>query len=295
METNPDGEIVDIHPMRSLLVFLLFVSTTVGQINKSTESAFSQSISEPACKLYGYWDHTQGPGEGREFITHVNVGKSLSASVDEIIDQGIQAIPMIEGFSADDSPGVWRDRLKDKASQLSDYTAEQIPFIILIDEPYSRGWTDSRLEELLRQAKQVMPQFRFAYTVKQLSTSLSRRPDRRLPQNADYIGINYYPFRSGTSVSRSDFENEITDILQDIRQKIDTELFIVGQAFYDNKKWIEPPAESPLWYAEIVQGEPDITGLLWYEWRKRSREGGTVNMPELYEKQQEAFNIVCPN
>lgn len=245
--------------------------------------------------LYGYWDHWYGPDHGEAFLVHVNVGKALSSSIGKIVDQGIFGIPIIEGFNARDSREVWHDRLEDKARQIMPY-ASKVPFVILIDEPYSRGWTDEKLEWLIEEARVAMPGLKFAYTVKQLSTSLRQRPDRRLPQNADFIGINYYPFRIGGGVdTQAEFNAELTLILEDARIKLpeQTQLFLVGQAFYENDKWHEPPVDSPLWYADVVKKER-LSALIWYEWRDRSRVG-TRSMPWLYEKQIEAGKMLIIN
>lgn len=229
-------------------------------------------------KFFGFWDHPALPDS---MAAYVNVGKSLSADDTRTVTRhGLPAIPIITGFREGDSPDVWRKRLRDKSSQLPD--PEVVPFVLLIDEPYGKGFDDKKLELLIDIAREEMPGHKFAYTV--MTLTILNRPQRRLPQNADYIGINYYPFRTGSNIATEQrFQRDMNRLMTAARKKINTRFFIVGQAFYEDEKWRQPPAEAPFWYARAVAGAEDIDGLLWFEWRNRGNWQGVGSMPEFRE------------
>lgn len=241
-------------------------------------------------KFFGFWDHPSVPDS---MLAYVNVGKSLAADdTRSVTRSGLPAIPIISGFRSGDTPSDWRKRLSDKGQQIPD--PDEVPFILLIDEPYSKGWDDEKLEQLIDLAREVMPEHKFAYTV--MTLTILNRPQRKLPQNADYIGINYYPFRIGTNMnSERRFRNDLERLMIAARSKIDTRFFIVGQAFYDDDKWHQPPAESPLWYARAIGETEDIDGLLWFEWRNRSNWQGTRSIPEYVENLKIAGGLFDQN
>lgn len=243
----------------------------------SDEEAIRLSLGDRS-KFFGFWDHPAVPDS---MAAYVNVGKSLSADDTRTVTRhGLPAIPIITGFREGDSPDVWRKRLRDKSGQLPD--AETVPFVLLIDEPYGKGFDDRKLEQLIDIAREEMPGHKFAYTV--MTLTILNRPQRRLPRNADYIGINYYPFRTGSNMAtEGQFQRDMNRLMNAAREKINTRFFIVGQAFYEDDKWHQPPAEAPLWYARAVAEADDIHGLLWFEWRNRGNWQGAGSMPEFRE------------
>lgn len=261
--------------------------------NERSETSGEESLrvsDSNSNKFFGFWDHPSVPDS---MLAYVNVGKSLAADDTRAVTRsGLPAIPIISGFRSGDSPADWRKRLSDKSQQIPG--PDEIPFILLIDEPYSKGWDDEKLERLTDIAREVLPDHKFAYTV--MTLTILNRPQRKLPQNADYIGINYYPFRIGTNMnSERRFRNDLERLMIAARSKIDTRFFIVGQAFYDDDKWHQPPAESPLWYASAIRESDDIDGLLWFEWRNRSNWQGTRSMPEYVENLKKAGGLFDQN
>jgi len=237
-------------------------------------------------KFFGFWDHPSVPDS---MLAYVNTGKSLAADDTRTVTRsGLPAIPIISGFRSGDSPDEWRRRLRDKSQQIPG--PDDVPFVLLIDEPYGKGWDDEKLELLVDIARDIMPEHKFAYTV--MTLTILSRPQRQLPQNADYIGINYYPFRIGSNMnSEQRFRRDLNRLMDAARNKIDTRFFIVGQAFYDDDKWHQPPAEAPLWYANAIGETDDIDGLLWFEWRNRSNWQGARSMPEYVENLKKAGGL----
>lgn len=237
-------------------------------------------------KFFGFWDHPSLPDT---MLPYVNTGKSLAADDTRTVTRsGLPVIPIISGFSSEDSPEEWRRRLRNKSQQIPG--SDEVPFVLLIDEPYSKGWDDDKLEQLVDIAHDIMPEHKFAFTV--MTLTILHRPQRRLPQNADYIGINYYPFRIGSTMnSEQRFRRDMNRLMNAARNKIDTRFFIVGQAFYDDDKWHQPPDESPLWYANAIAETEDIDGLLWFEWKNRSNWKGAGSMPAYLENLKKAGTL----
>jgi hypothetical protein len=251
--------------------------------------------------LYGYWDHESGPDDGREFLHHVNVGKSRSRSVRNIINQGIPAIPIITGFRSSGSESDWKTRLADSVPFFDGYSATEIPCILLIDEPFSSGWTTGQLETLVNLSKEVIGEhYHYGFTVTEGNVRYNNA--LVLPQNAAYIVVNYYPFRvdpveDKVGSTKAGFIREFGRTIEALRGKAGekTRFGITGQAFF-GQKWRIPPIESPLWYAEAVMNHSDIDILLWFEWwRNNAQWQGTRVMPALYEKQQQAYRLIAGN
>ncbi|TVQ05171.1 MAG: hypothetical protein EA359_03980, partial [Balneolaceae bacterium] len=221
--------------------------------------------------LYGYWDHESGPDEGREFLSHVNVGKSRSRSVRNIIRQGIPAIPIITGFRNNGTESDWKSRLADSVTFFNGYSGSDIPCILLIDEPFASGWTTGQLETLVNLSKEVIGEhFNYGFTVTEGNVRYNNT--LKLPENASYIFVNYYPFRvdpveDKVGSTKAGFIREFERTIEALRDKAgkNTRFGITGQAFF-GQKWRIPPIESPLWYAEAVKSQNDIDILLWFEW-----------------------------
>lgn len=241
-----------------------------------------ENYSEESSHLYyGFWDH-------QEDLEFVNVGKSKSKSIGFIVDQGIPGIAIIEGFSED--RGEIRNRLKDNRSFITKYkSGTENLFTILTDEPFSEGKDAQIMERMIADAKEIIGEpYEFAFTFKELAF----RDNRQLPQNADWIGINFYPFRHKGGVrSKEEFMNRFEYVYQRAKEKApNSKIFIVGQAFHGGK-WSQPPAEAPFWYLEFVQSH-DIDALLWWKWKSSSTWDGAEDMPEFLENARKVYQLI---
>lgn len=245
---------------------------TIHQMHRGEADVRSKQL------YYGFWDHKSG----FDFVT---VGKSKSKSISHIVEEGIPGIAIIEGFSED--RGQIRERLKDTAPFIQKYApGSENLFTILTDEPFSEKKNADIMETMVSDAKQILGEtYEFAFTFKELAF----RDDRKLPQNADWIGINFYPFRHEGGVrSKQDFMKRFETVYQRAREKAPhAKIFIVGQAFYGGK-WSQPPAEAPFWYVEFAESHPAIEALLWWKWRSSTDWKGVEDMPEYFESIREA-------
>ncbi|MDX1640950.1 MAG: hypothetical protein R3220_04605 [Balneolaceae bacterium] len=242
--------------------------------------------------IHGFWDYVP-PSQ----FPHVNTVKINIDKVPDVPD-GVQIIPFIGNFKPD---GNWGKRLRHKLSQLEDIDPGRIPFIILLDEPILKGWKRSEMEALIDKAKQTDD--RFSYTFSFTRTHTERRPNSEFPQNLDVAIINYYPFYyediTGRTYKNIQTEEQFYEDFQSVidagrRKATGIKWVITGQAFYNDDKWREPPAESPLWYINFIIRNDDIIGLTWFtwEWRGSRDEGSATDMPEFLESVERAYHIL---
>ena len=267
------------------------------------------SESEKKCIYYGYWDHLRGPDGGREFARHFNIGKSSSVdTVDDVLEQGIPAIAIVGGFNAK-RPEFFEERIQDKAEVLLHYDSEKVPVILLMDEPYLKGFTTEQLEELIDLSERYLNRkgnkFRFTFSFARASMM---RDQFRLPKNIELAWVNWYPFYereypAAFFETKRQFKRDFARKMEPVFEKRpDVEWFVTGQAFgdyYDQTedlpKWRRPPVDTPFWYAELATEYTQVTGLIWWVWQSRSdgRWTGTDQMPALYNSQIKAFEKIC--
>lgn len=283
------------------------LSSSFNQAHQTSENQIAPELQEitgdSTCKWYGYWDHLSAPDSGKVLANHVNFGKSFSpVSAGKIYEQGIASVvSMSHTMKPEQTVAQWRTILRRHAKVIKNFNPENIPFILLQDEPLAAGFTVNQLEKMVNEARSIIgSEFKYGFTFTRMHVQFRRS---RLPQNADIYGINLYPFferdydSDNWVESEQDFRREFYGMMKAARKKAPegASFFITGQAFSQPGKWRKPPYESPLWYAKAVHETPDIAGLMWFEWRDRGRWIGTQSMPELLKVQEQAFEIICPD
>lgn len=242
--------------------------------------------SENECKLYGYWDSVYTPSD-----SPANVYKGYTNELNNLPAGNL--IPMISGFSPDDSKYDVRQRLLLHLDIINKY--DNIEFVLLHDEPRYKGFSVELLELIVNEAKKINPDYKYAFT---FSRGNARNAD--LPSNADIVGINFYPFYYQSYypqryfTTKKQFNNHLRSTIRSVKSKVpNSEILIVGQGFYDESKYRKPPVDSVRWYTEYVQNHEDVIGLLWFEWRDRQNWKGTRSISDIYELQEEAFKLLC--
>lgn len=242
--------------------------------------------SKNECKLYGYWDSVYTPAD-----SPANVYKGYTNELNNL--PAGKLIPMISGFSPDDSQHDVRQRLQLHLDIIDEY--DNIEFILLHDEPRHKGFSVELLELIVEEAKKMNPNYRYAFT---FSRGNARNAD--LPSNVDIVGINFYPFYYQSYypqryfTTKKQFNDHLSSTIRSVKSKVESaKILIVGQGFYDESKYRNPPVESALWYGEYANKNEDVVGLLWFEWRDRQNWKGTRSIADLYQLQKEAYRVLC--
>lgn len=287
--------------MKKLIILFFSLTLTNWSITYDQRDIYESQIEEGLaiseykddanCKLYGYWDSRYTPDDAP---ANVYKGYLDGGRAKELSERG-PVIPILSGFGAKDNPAEIEERFqiyKDRIEEI-----HNIEFIILQDEPYYKGFTKDKLEQIVEIGRRVLGNYRFSYS---FARGNIRNLNIELPQNLDIVGINFYPFYEFQYnplryyTTESQFMNYLNGTVNIARNKAPaSEIFIVGQGFSAKGKYRKPPVESPLWYAKFLQENEDVIGMLWYEWRD-TRFKGTKSMPDFYDKQKEAFRELCP-
>lgn len=278
--------------------------TTTGTAKNITTSG-STVITAPSPlspKFFGFWDgQKESAGEGTTTGNTVK-GWSVSQARDLHNTYNKPAIISGMGFDPNDDPSVWRSKLQGSKSTIHDIGSANTRFILLLDEPYSKGWTKAQLEQLVEIGREVLntdgESFRFAYTVPWGVTQGWSGNQEDQPDNVDYLGLNLYLFRKDSSAydSKNAWTAEFNDAVSKLKAKSNTSytrFFLTGQGFKGWVKWKQPLDQSPYWTAEAVQNEPDMDGLLWFEYTSRDADRiGSEDMPTIYANIKDAYNTL---
>ncbi|WP_234572241.1 hypothetical protein [Rhodohalobacter sp. 614A] len=287
--------------MKKLLVVLLLLITSAVIYSQAPETSYEsgseagekvvKSNEKPRSILYGFWDYVSP-----DIFPHVN---TVKIDIDDVRDvpDGVQIIPYIGNFKPD---GNWEKRMRNKLSRLKDVDPKRIPFIILLDEPISKGWKRPEMEAIIDFAKETDD--RFSYTFSFTRTHTERRRNSEYPRNLDVAIINYYPFYreeiTGRTYANIQTEEQFYEDFQSVieagrRKAPDIKWVITGQAFY-NDKWRQPPDEAPIWYVDFISENEDIIGLTWFtwEWRGSIEEGSAKEMPAFLENVEKGFKRI---
>lgn len=222
--------------------------------------------------------------------------------VDDVSESSGRIIPFIGNFSSDDSENKWRSRLSNKGSEFAGIDPERVEYIILDDEPYASGFTTAQLERLIDIAREEIGDYKYGFTFAR--TNVVDEPT--LPQNMDVLGMNFYPFyldhiywhpQITTEQEFYDFFDEVMEIARS-KAPAGMEFSITGQGFYDipdgKEKWRKPPVDSPLWYANFINENEDITTFLWFLEDTNRSWVGVNDMPLFRENVESVYQSLQP-
>jgi len=290
-----------IAPVIGLYVCALFGATP---INADASNPF-----------YGYWDEywrIEDIGHRENILGHVNVGMDFDFRMNNDpspLTDGLDVITRLGQAELDADEARWTQIINHRKNERGLTAAgASTRMILLMDEPYLKGYTTEQLEMIIDVARSVLDQpeegifYKFGYTMTRGNLLHS---NMAMPQNADFLGINHYPFaltQSGNpriGHTHREFDADTQQLLSIMRDRkaLDTQIFLVGQAFYGQDSptstvYVPPPVESPLWYADVVRNNSDVAGLLWFEYVNRHTRTGTVSMPDLLENQKLAYQLI---
>lgn len=241
---------------------------------------------EPQRKIYGYWDSRLVPDSFPS-----NVSKGYINQLDELKGD---LIPIISGFHKNDTESEIRSRFKGRKGILDEYS-DRIKLVILQDEPFYKGFKTEKLEQIVQIGKEVLgDRYKLGYTFADANANLD------LPSNIDFAGFNLYIlFEEDYDYQFIDTEDkfvkEMNRLLNQAKASIgDTDILVVAQTFSHEGKYRLPEPETALWYANYVQSNPNVIGMLNYRWRYEDGKG-LNDLPGLQSKVKKAYEIVSPS
>jgi len=160
-----------------------------------------------------------------------------------------------------------------------------VDYVHICDEPYLAGLTKAEVETMIAHAKSRLPDHKFAISFGRPDSNIAAKGG--LPAGLDYALLNWYPFTDvyGTPPqNQAEFDAETAAMLASARTNMDpnTKIILVPQGFKNTADSNPaPPPGSIAWYANWVDSEADIVGLIVYKYNSLSgQEQGTKELDD---------------
>ncbi|MEX2368351.1 MAG: hypothetical protein WD510_02495, partial [Balneolaceae bacterium] len=230
--------------------------------------------------LFGFWDSDHTPEDAPQNVKKLYWNNLGSGRV----------IPMIGGFTADMPESDIRKRLRNRRAPVD--RADQVEYILLLDEPFYKNFTTEQQDLILKCAKQEIPGYKFAFSYAR--GALRDQGKCRLPKNLDVAMINNYTFYHEEYwpemyiTMQDQFELDLLETVNIIRCQGISEIVITGQSIMDEKKYRKPPLESVQWNVDFCY-KYNLSGVIWFEYRDRSHWKGAESMSDFYQQQKAVF------
>ena len=257
----------------------------------------------------GFWDHYINDSRTlpNSLLPYVNIGKSMSRTVNPITKAGLPAIMHLGNLSSET-----QDERKKRVRSIPQYVQNRdVDIIHFIDEPLSKGIPGPVLDELVDYAREVHgDKFKYAYTINGGELYYpNNRTVNTYAQRFDYVFHQSYPYRhyGGESYLRriGDTKAELfasLDLrLKTLKEKIpNSKFWFVPQGFYsvnakkEDRKYKIPPVDSPIWYTEWAMANEEVQGLIWWKYfTTRDKVWHAMDrMPEHMESFKKAYEMM---
>ncbi len=245
--------------------------------------------------------------------------ETIRETLEELNRQDVKAVLDVQLRFQDLIPYQWPDELERADSVWNDHL-DAIAAFLLVQRPTltthrisQNSWDEWDGESI----RELVTLFHARYP--DIPTLVSYIPAQetitQIPENLDWIGIEFFPFRTQNELSREEFLHGWTlnngqevlglnTVVDQIRAKTGgtQSLILIGQSFgYEDYRF--PPFESLQWYYDYMS-EASFTGLLWMKafdpvWQETitrmvcpftaDRQTGTLeeNLPSVVQMQRE--------
>jgi len=249
---------------------------------------------------HGFWDHYINDSRTLpdSLLPYVNIGKSMSRTVNRITKKGLPAI-MHLGNLSNETDSQRKSRIRSFPQYIP--SGGDVEIIHFIDEPMGT-FSGPELDELVDYAREVHgDKYKYAYTINSAELYYpGLRVHDTYAQRFDYVFHQAYPYRKegGDSYLRNigDTRAELfasLDLrLKTLKEKIpNSKFWMIGQGFH-GQKWRVPPVKSPIWYMEWCMAN-DVEGLLWWKYfTTRGSWDALDKMPEHLESVKKAHEMM---
>jgi len=270
---------------------------------KEVEEPEPEEPTEPVKRrviYHGFWDHYINDSRTLpdDLLPYVNIGKSMSRTVNRITRKGLPAI-MHLGNLSNETDSQRKSRIRSFPQYIP--SGADVEIIHFIDEPMGT-FSGPELDELVDYAREVHgDKYKYAYTINSAELYYpGLRVHDTYAQRFDYVFHQAYPYRKegGDSYLRNigDTRDELfasLDLrLKTLKEKIpNSKFWMIGQGFH-GQKWRLPPVKSPIWYMEWCMAN-DVEGLLWWKYfTTRGSWDALDKMPEHLESLKKAHEMM---
>src|SRR5690625_974525 len=259
---------------------------------------------------HGFWDHYINDSRTLpdSLLPYVNIGKSMSRTVNRITKKGLPAIMHLGNLASES-----QDERKKRVRSIPQYIPNNatVDIIHFVDEPLSKGIPGPVLDELVDYAREIHgDKYKYAYTINGGELYYpNNRTVNTYAQRFDYVFHQSYPYRhyGGESYLRN-IGNTKAELfasldlrLKTLKEKIpNSKFWFVPQGFYsvnkkkEDRKYKEPPVESPIWYTEWAMANEEVQGLIWWKYfTTRDKVWWAMDrMPEHMESFKKAYEMM---
>jgi len=238
--------------------------------------------------IYGYWDwnmYSDTVDDGLiPSLDYVNYGNVRSLyEIQKHAYEGRRSFMFLQYFPPT-NPYYIEELFTNLLDAIGQFTEpNDLAYIQISDESYLHGLTKAEAETMIAHAKSRLPGYKFAMSFGGLmSASCGPPPEGNganaeakggFPDNLDIAMLNWAPFAADSNGSAPENKSEFDALTQVLLDKYmpltgpNTKLmFTTGIYLNQTDPYDSLPTESAAWYAEWVDDEPNIIGMILYSW-----------------------------
>ena len=251
-------------------------------VENDTSNVSNESSSPPQAQDYtfwhGLWDSWNYPGDEFNMVKVPN-----PAHAEAVLDDGKNVFVSFSHRWKRNGEKLsrqqWRSIIAGWESTIARLDPDRT-IIMIQDEPlgYS-GFTLEEIKFLYNEFKSRHPNHKFGYSFTRNSVR------QKIPHGltVDVAILPMYLFEGETT--KQEFDSYFDEHISIAREKMDADIFIIGQGFYSTGRfdWTQPPTEAAYWYAEAIQRNK-VKGIVWWLYSiNRDDTIGLEDMPEYFE------------
>ncbi|MBD3378434.1 hypothetical protein GF406_25630 [candidate division KSB1 bacterium] len=286
--------------MKKMIVILIFMMVFLSACSNDTPTD-PQEI-ETAKLYYGYFMHgwqSTIPNQAIDLISsYTNTlfidgdKPGVSKDIMQLSQKGAKAIVNLNSVFQNQLATDWNQEIA-KLDTLWGSQKQHIAAICVLYRPFLsehrvsatnwKFWTPDEVREAIAAVKSVFPT---------LPVMVVFAPDpqlpTRIPDNLDWVGLEYFAFSLAKEPTREEFFNGWTESgqgevwgLNDYLTQFESNgrpIILVAQSFGDDIQYKFPDANSLQWYFDVSSDQDNIIGLLWWRafdpfWDQTAKHG----------------------